>query len=145
MSDILDKIVAVKHQEVAAALARKPLVVVRADAESRVLTRDFVGALRAKVANLEQATTKPSDPGYVARYREFKYQETLFELLARQYETARVDEGREGALVQVVDVASPAERKFKPKRSLFAGAGLFVGLLLSALWVLLRPARRQPS
>ena len=50
MSDILDKIVAVKHQEVAAALARKPLAAMRADAESRVLTRDFVGALRAKVA-----------------------------------------------------------------------------------------------
>lgn len=50
MSDILDKIVAVKHQEVAAALARKPLAAMRADAESRVLTRDFVGALRAKIA-----------------------------------------------------------------------------------------------
>jgi indole-3-glycerol phosphate synthase len=50
MSDILDKIVAVKHQEVAAALARKPLSAMRADAESRVLTRDFVGALRAKIA-----------------------------------------------------------------------------------------------
>ena len=50
MSDILDKIVAVKHQEVAAAKKRKPLDMVRADAESRVLTRDFVGALRAKIA-----------------------------------------------------------------------------------------------
>ena len=50
MSDILDKIVAVKRQEVAAALARKPLAAMRADAESRVLTRDFVGALRAKIA-----------------------------------------------------------------------------------------------
>lgn len=50
MSNILDKIVAVKQQEVAAARKRKPLEVVRADAESRVLTRDFVGALRAKVA-----------------------------------------------------------------------------------------------
>ena len=50
MSDILDKIVAVKHQEVAAALARKPLAAMRTDAESRVLTRDFVGALRAKIA-----------------------------------------------------------------------------------------------
>ncbi len=50
MSDILDKIVAVKRQEVAAALKRKPLELVRADAESRVLTRDFVGALRAKIA-----------------------------------------------------------------------------------------------
>ena len=50
MSDILDKIIAVKKQEVAAALARKSLALVRADAESRVLTRDFVGALRAKIA-----------------------------------------------------------------------------------------------
>ena len=50
MSDILDKIVAVKHQEVAAARKHKSLEVVRADAESRVLTRDFVGALRAKIA-----------------------------------------------------------------------------------------------
>ena len=50
MSDILDKIVAVKHQEVAAAQKRKSLDIVRADAESRVLTRDFVGALRAKIA-----------------------------------------------------------------------------------------------
>ena len=50
MTDILDKIVAVKRQEVAAAISRKSLDVVRADAESRVLTRDFVGAMRAKIA-----------------------------------------------------------------------------------------------
>jgi indole-3-glycerol phosphate synthase len=50
MSDILDKIVAVKRDEVAAATKRKSLAAVRADAESRVLTRDFVGAIRAKIA-----------------------------------------------------------------------------------------------
>jgi len=50
MTDILNNIVAVKHEEVAAAKNRKPLDVVRADAESRVLTRDFVGALRTKIA-----------------------------------------------------------------------------------------------
>ncbi|MEK9801991.1 MAG: indole-3-glycerol phosphate synthase TrpC [Curvibacter sp.] len=50
MSDILDQIVAVKRQEVAAALKKKSLAAVRADAESRVLTRDFVGDLRAKIA-----------------------------------------------------------------------------------------------
>ena len=50
MSDILDKIIAVKHEEVAAAMRKMPLAAMRADAESRVLTRDFVGALRAKVA-----------------------------------------------------------------------------------------------
>ncbi len=50
MSDILEKIVAVKRQEVASASGRKSLATVRADAESRVLTRDFVGAMRAKIS-----------------------------------------------------------------------------------------------
>ncbi len=50
MSDILNKIVAVKREEVAAALGRKSLAAMRADAESRVLTRGFEGAMRAKIA-----------------------------------------------------------------------------------------------
>lgn len=50
MADILDKIVAIKREEVAAAIKRKPLVAMRADAQSRVLTRDFVGALRAEIS-----------------------------------------------------------------------------------------------
>ena len=50
MSDILEKIVAVKHQEVAALVQQKPLAAMRADAESRVLTRDFVGAICSKIS-----------------------------------------------------------------------------------------------
>ncbi len=50
MTDILHKIVAVKREEVAASIAQKPLAAMRFDAESRVLTRDFVGALRQKIA-----------------------------------------------------------------------------------------------
>jgi indole-3-glycerol phosphate synthase len=50
MSDILQKIVAVKHEEIAAARKKASLEVVRADAESRVLTRDFEGAMRRKIA-----------------------------------------------------------------------------------------------
>ena len=49
MSDILNKIVAVKREEVAEGLKRKNLQAMRADAESRVLTRDFLGAMRAKI------------------------------------------------------------------------------------------------
>ena len=49
MNDILQKIVTVKHEEVAVAVARKPLAAMRFDAEGRVLTRDFEGALRAKI------------------------------------------------------------------------------------------------
>ncbi len=50
MTDILSQIVAVKRQELADALKRKSLAATRADAESRVLTRDFVGAMRAKIS-----------------------------------------------------------------------------------------------
>jgi indole-3-glycerol phosphate synthase len=50
MSDILQKIVEVKHQEIAAAVKKMPLSAMRADAESRVLVRDYVGAMRAKIA-----------------------------------------------------------------------------------------------
>ena len=49
MSDILQKIVEVKRAEVATGLRRVPLAEMRADAESRVLTRDFVGALRGRI------------------------------------------------------------------------------------------------
>ena len=55
MSDILQKIVATKHQEVAAAKKRTPLASIRQDAESRVLTRDFEAALRAKIAHGQAA------------------------------------------------------------------------------------------
>ncbi len=50
MSDILNQIVAVKRDEVAAASRKRPLAAMRADAESRVLTRDFTGAMRAKIS-----------------------------------------------------------------------------------------------
>jgi len=55
MSDILDKINAVKREEVVAAQKKMPLAAMRADAESRVLTRDFEGALRAKIAKGQPA------------------------------------------------------------------------------------------
>ena len=91
-----------------------------------------LAALRDQLARVEQRDTAGNDSGYVGKYREFKYQETLFELFARQYELARVDESREGGLIQVVDVATPPERKSKPTRSLIAlAAALFFGLALS--------------
>ncbi|MBO9678677.1 MAG: indole-3-glycerol phosphate synthase TrpC [Acidovorax sp.] len=55
MSDILNQIVAVKREEIAAAQKKMPLAAMRRDAESRVLTRDFEGALRAKIAKGQAA------------------------------------------------------------------------------------------
>jgi len=90
-------------------------------------------ALRAQLARVERSDAGASQPDYLLRYREFKYQETLFELFSRQFEVARVDEAREGALIQVVDSAMPAERKSRPKRSVVAAATALVTFVLVAV------------
>ena len=51
MSDILNKIVQTKHEEVARRRSKMSLEAMRADAESRVLTRDFEAALRRKISS----------------------------------------------------------------------------------------------
>jgi uncharacterized protein involved in exopolysaccharide biosynthesis len=104
-----------------------------------------VSGLRAQLAQLADSTDLTGATDYVSKFREFKYQETLFELLARQYELARVDESREGALVQVVDEAKPAERKHRPRRALIAAGATLVSLILLAAFLWTRQAWRNAS
>ncbi len=101
-----------------------------------------LGALRAQLARLEAASEGANGPDYIGRYREFKYQETLFDLFARQYELARLDESREGALIQVVDVAVPPEKKSKPKRALVAVATTLAALFVLAAFLIARHSWR---
>jgi uncharacterized protein involved in exopolysaccharide biosynthesis len=102
-----------------------------------------LSALRTQLARLEQATDSSVGPDYVSKYREFKYRETLFELFARQYEIARVDESREGALIQVLDPATPPERRSKPKRVLTAAAAALAALVLMSVVLLARHLSRR--
>lgn len=94
-----------------------------------------LASLRAQLIKADSASDgqnmQRSD--YLNRYRDFKYQETLFDLMSKQYELARLDEAREASVIQVVDAAVPPDRKSKPKRGQTAvystlGAG-FVLLL----------------
>ncbi len=97
----------------------------------------------AKQEKDEPTQTKSTGGDYISKYREFKYQETLFELFAKQYEVARVDEAREGAVIQVLDPAQPPERKSKPKKALIAViATLATGFAL-LLFVFVRQAVRN--
>jgi capsule polysaccharide export protein KpsE/RkpR len=104
-----------------------------------------VSALRGQLAKLEAPIDSGNGPDYVSKFREFKYQETLFDLFARQYELARVDESREGALIQVVDVAKPAEKKSRPKRALIAVATTLAGFVLLAMFFLVRHSWRSAT
>jgi uncharacterized protein involved in exopolysaccharide biosynthesis len=97
----------------------------------------------AKAEKEEPASKATSD--YVARYREFKYQETMFELFAKQFELAKVDESREGAVIQVLDIAEPPERKAKPKKAMIAVIAALASGFALLLFVFIRSALKNAS
>jgi uncharacterized protein involved in exopolysaccharide biosynthesis len=98
--------------------------------------------LRAQLAKQEkdEPAAASGQGDYVAKFREFKYQETLFELFARQFEMAKVDESREGAVIQVLDAAQPPERKSKPKKALIAIIATLAAGFALLLFVFIRQA-----
>ena len=94
-----------------------------------------LSVLRGQLSRVEATAGGGSSADYVSKYREFKYQEVLFDLFSRQYELARVDESREG-LLQVVDKAQAPEKKSWPPRALLAVAGTVGGFMLLLAYVL---------
>jgi uncharacterized protein involved in exopolysaccharide biosynthesis len=73
---------------------------------------------------------------YVRKLRDLKYHETIFEILARQFEIAKLDEARQGALIQVVDPAVIPDKRSFPKRTLIVLGGLIGGFILGVFWAL---------
>lgn len=104
-----------------------------------------LAAMRQQMARAEQEEPAASRSGndYIAKYRDYKYQETLFELFAKQYEMARIDEAREGAVIQVVDVALPPEHKAKPKKAQMAIISTLSSGFALLLFVFIRNAMRN--
>lgn len=101
-------------------------------------------ALRAQLAKAEkeQSNSQPSGGSndYINKYREYKYQETLFELFTRQFEIAKVDESREGAIIQVIDAALPPETKSRPRRALVAMATTVASFFVLLITIFIRAA-----
>ena len=98
--------------------------------------------LRAQLAKQEkdEPASAAGQGDYVAKYREFKYQETLFDLFAKQFELAKIDESREGAVIQVLDAAQPPEKKAKPKKALIAIIATLAAGFALLLFVFIRQA-----
>ena len=86
---------------------------------------------------------------YVRKLRDVKYYETIFEILARQFELAKLDEAKEGALIQVVDPALVPDYKSAPKRALITViatiAGLFIGIFVAFFREGMERLRRDPE
>lgn len=111
-----------------------------------------IAALRSELARME--STQGSNPGsavdmpvnkipeaaveYIRARRELKLQETILEAMVRQFEAAKLDEAKEGPLLQQIDKAQPPDYKSKPARASIVLTGTLLALLGSTVWVILR-------
>jgi len=115
--------------------------------------QNTLSALRSQLARLErpepqQAPTSGSPAGaqgFQAQFREFTLQQTVFEMMAKQYEMARLDEAREGSVIQVLDPAQPPEQRSSPKRALMAVVATLAAGFALLLFVFVRQALRSAS
>jgi len=118
-----------------------------------VLAEQELAGLREQLAKVsgdsgKGAVSKASEKGqltnsglqYTRRLREVKYQETLFEILARQYEAAKMDEAREGALIQIVDRPGTPDYKAGPKRLLIMLGFLLAGFVAAVAYIFVAQA-----
>ncbi|OEZ98115.1 Wzz/FepE/Etk N-terminal domain-containing protein [Duganella phyllosphaerae] len=122
-----------------------------------VRLQDEVRALNGQLSKLQQGKTREGDLmvptgklpevglEYIRSVRDVKYYETIFELLAKQFELAKIDEARDSSTIQSLDRAVPAEKKMKPKLSVFVMIGFLAGGLLGVLGAMARDAYLHPA
>ncbi len=87
---------------------------------------------------LSKGKVTQSGMEYLRRFRDLKYRETVFELLAKELEIAKLDEAREGEIVQVVDAAVPPDRKSSPHRTLIIVGATIFAFLVAVFWIISR-------
>jgi uncharacterized protein involved in exopolysaccharide biosynthesis len=111
--------------------AQQELAGLRAQMQKLTGSQDIAGMIVPKGQVTEAGLE------YVRKMRDVKYYEAEYALLSRQLELARLDEAREGSLIQVVDPAFPPDKRSFPHRILIVlaslGAGLFLGILFALL------------
>jgi uncharacterized protein involved in exopolysaccharide biosynthesis len=111
-----------------------------------------LAGLRAELARMESASSASTSGSidipvgklpaasvdYIRARREVKFQETLLESMLRQFEIAKLDEAKEGPVLQQVDIAQPPDRKSKPTRAIIVLATALLACLGSSLFVIWR-------
>lgn len=121
-----------------------------------ILAQKELAGLRTQLTRAEQdqkkkggrvlmATDRIPEAGleYARKIRDVKYYETVFELLAKHYELAKIDEARDTSIIQVLDRAVEPEEKSKPKRVLIVTVSAFLALAWAILWVLLKESAER--
>ena len=115
-------------------LAKQELAALQSQLERVAGSQSDVGS----DINLSKGRVTQAGMEYIRRYRDLKYKETVFELLAKEFEVAKLDEAREGSIIQVVDAAVPPDKKSSPHRTLIVLATTILSFFVAAFWVFMR-------
>jgi len=109
-----------------------------------------LSGMRAELAKLENGRGNPAEGAdkagglkNITLLRELKYQQTLYETLAKQYEVARLDEAKDPPMIQVLDPAVEPERKAKPQRAMIVVLSTALALLAAICWAIVTEWRRK--
>ena len=105
-----------------------------------IRSQQMLAGLRSQLAKVETGTvtsSKVPEAGleYMRKVRDLKYAETVYELLAKQFEVAKIDEAKQSSVIQVLDRALVPEKKSKPHRSMIVFLSSVVGGFFAILWV----------
>jgi tyrosine-protein kinase Etk/Wzc len=77
---------------------------------------------------------------YMDALRNLRYQEGIYDILARQFAAAKLDEAKDSPLIQILDNAIPPEKKSKPKRLLIVILATLVAFFLAVIWAFIKEA-----
>lgn len=115
--------------------------------------QEELNSLRAELSKLENgrpgapltaaAGNKQTGLDNIKILRDVKYYQMLYELLAKQYEVARLDEAKDTAIIQVLDPAIEPERKIKPKRAVIVIVTTVLGFLAAVFWAFLTETKKR--
>lgn len=113
--------------------------------------QEELNSLKAELSRLENGRNsgvgdgKPSKEGLqnIKVLRDIKYYDMLYQLLAKQYEAARLDEARDPTVIQVLDPAVEPERAIKPRKTYITIGAFAAGLFAAIFWVLFGEARKR--
>jgi uncharacterized protein involved in exopolysaccharide biosynthesis len=135
-------------------IALKRLAVAATDNNPEVVQlKTELSGMREQLRQLEMTRNNPGNPliattsipqmglDYVRLLRELQYHETLFELLAKQYEAAKIDEAKQAPVIQIVDRAVPLDKKSWPPRALLTLAGTLAAFFAASGWIWIRRSR----
>lgn len=114
-------------------------------AELQAQLARLVGADQDSGSGLIAPKGKVPEAGmeYIRKLRDVKYYDTISELIAKQFEMAKLDEARQGSVIQVVDLAVPPDHRSFPKRTITVILAALLSFFIACGWCIFSDASRR--